>query len=227
MPPTIPKPKNRIMEGLRQAFQGLQRPTDENVPKATILGGLGGAGEAVVDMLDDPNGQIMDSSNPMMTAGKVPATVLQKPVSDIAYGAVRGIKGLYSRLTDAMAQLPAKVHPIKALSQAKNMASAEELSYRGLDEFLKSKGNEMVPKDEILGHLQENPINLEVKKFGGEFRKATPDEYSQEFMRQYGRWPTDDEMTDTTFTNVVNSRLNPDRNSPKFAGYQTPGQAKN
>ena len=77
MPPTIPKPKNRIMEGLRQAFQGLQRPTDENVPKATILGGLGGAGEAVVDMLDDPNGQIMDFMSPMSVPAKLPITAMQ------------------------------------------------------------------------------------------------------------------------------------------------------
>lgn len=69
-----------------------------------------------------------------------------------------GLKGTFSRLTRAMEGLPATAHPNKILGIAKNLASPEEVEYRGLSNFLKGKGNEAVPREDVLGHLEGHPV---------------------------------------------------------------------
>ena len=99
-----------------------------------------------------------------------------------------GIKGLYSRLGRAMETLPSAraIHPNKALSVAKNMASGEEVEYRKLGEFLKAKGNQPVKKEEILGHLEQNPMQVEVKELGPTEKFQGPEWHDDAEPTKYG-----------------------------------------
>lgn len=111
---------------------------------------------------DDPT-SIMNVGAPMMAA--------DTEISPMAYKAVQGLKGMYSRLTDAIAsRMPEMAHVNKVNSIIKNFATPEEADYRGLTDFLAGKqrwwrGN--VSKQEVLQHLEQNPINLETRTIGG------------------------------------------------------------
>ncbi len=73
--------------------------------------------------------------------------------------------GLFSRVDAAVAQLPAKgAHPNKILSILKSNASAEELAYRQVPEFLASKGNATVTPAEMAAHLADHPAPMPTVK---------------------------------------------------------------
>jgi hypothetical protein len=151
--------RDNLAEPAKAKLRSLAQPQDENVWKARILGGLSGAGEGLVDLLTPGSEDVM----PDLTAGLAPtATVAAKQAAPAAYEAVKGLKGLYSRLTDAIVgQMPAKASPSKIASIAKSGASAEEAKIRGLDALLKGRDpNIPMSKEEVLSHLEANPLRM-------------------------------------------------------------------
>lgn len=116
--------------------------------------------------------------------------------------ALSGLKGFYSRVDKVAQELPELIHPNKAISLFKNNASPEEMSYRGLDKFLASKGNQMIPKSEIIDHLTKNPApQVGVKTLSGEG-----------FKSMHGMPVTQ-----------TNAYLDSIKDAPKYSGYQLPG----
>lgn len=102
----------------------------------------------------DPN-QVMGIGAPLMAAeGEGPA--------------MSALKGLYSRVQQAAESLPDWVHPAKALSTLKNLASGEELNYRNVPEFLGNRmGPQKMAKSDLLQHLEQNPMpDVQVKTLG-------------------------------------------------------------
>src|SRR3990167_987404 len=77
-----------------------------------------------------------------------------------------GIKGLYSRLTRAAEGLPKVMKGPSALNTIKKFAHPEEIQWRGVEDFLKAKGNNPVQRDELLEHLAANPLQVDVKTIG-------------------------------------------------------------
>lgn len=82
---------------------------------------------------------------------------------DIPSSGVSPLKGLYSRLTRAFQGTPETMPVAKAASLAKNAASADETSWRGLPDFLKQVQGGKVSREAVLSHLEQNPIELGVK----------------------------------------------------------------
>lgn len=80
-------------------------------------------------------------------------------------GAPKNIKGLYSRVEQAVSKLPQMVHPNRAMSALKNAASGEEIKWRGLDKLL-SPDRGRIPKSEIVEHLEQNPLDVKVTRRG-------------------------------------------------------------
>jgi hypothetical protein len=93
--------------------------------------------------------------------------VLGAAVGDVL-GAGEG-RGLYSRVDDAVSRLPAKgAHPNKIATLLKsNGATAEELAYRQVPEFLASQGNATVTPGALQAHLDAHPAPLPVVKTRG------------------------------------------------------------
>jgi hypothetical protein len=91
-------------------------------------------------------------------------------LSPLARSAVKGLKGFYSRLQEAAHFLPDRpINPQAAMNVMKKAPegiSPEEVSYRKLDQFLTGRGNQPVTKQEILGHLEQNPIELKTTVHG-------------------------------------------------------------
>lgn len=78
-------------------------------------------------------------------------------------------RGLYSRVDEALKLIPAKgAHPNKVASLLKSNASAEELAYRQVPQFLAGKGNATVTPAELAAHLAAHPAPMPaVKTLGG------------------------------------------------------------
>lgn len=207
MPTSFPNPirpfRQAVTEPAKAKLREIAQPKDDNVWKARILGGLAGAGEGLIDLVTPGDTDVM----PDLTAGLAPvATAIGSKtlptVAKEAYGAVKGLKGLYSRLTDSIVQqLPAKAMPSKIASVAKSGASAEEIGYRKLNEFLAERNpSTPIAKEEVLAHLDANPIELNVKKLTSpETRaKALGEEFDSVYGPNWDRprdpedWATDD-----------------------------------
>jgi len=80
-------------------------------------------------------------------------------------GGLKGLattgRGLYSRVDDALRLIPTKgAHPNKVASLLKSNASAEELAYRQVPEFLAEKGNATVTQAELAAHLAAHPAPM-------------------------------------------------------------------
>lgn len=109
---------------------------------------------------------------------------------------VSGIKGMYSRLNRAIeARMPAMAHPSKVASIIKNFATPEEAEMRSLSTLLKGKGNSQVAKEEVVSHLAQNPVELQVNEL-----KARPEGAVDVDHAHFG---------------------NP--SEPKYSNYQVPG----
>jgi len=115
-----------------------------------ILGGLG-----VNDPLDPKAtkatglGSLVGMISPLAIAGSLQ----------------RAGRGLYSRVDDALRLLPAKgAHPNKVRSLLQNNASAEELAYRGVPQFLEAQGNAMVTPEMMASHLKARPAPMPEKQ---------------------------------------------------------------
>jgi len=106
---------------------------------------------------------------PVNAVGNI-ASIAGKSLPKIApeaYDAVKGLKGLYSRLTDTMTRAPQMMHPDKVRSLAAQGTSKEEISLRKLEDFLKGRNpNAQVSRDEVMEHLRQNPIELNVSRKG-------------------------------------------------------------
>ena len=121
---------------VRDALDRLQQPSDDNVWRARIVGGLAGAGRAAYDMLAGEDEDLMDP-----TIGVSPvASIGQKGVkeaAELAYKHIKGMPGLYSKLTDAATKLPDVVNSKKALEMLRSLgATAEEMDVRGISRQL-------------------------------------------------------------------------------------------
>lgn len=122
---------------------------------------------------DDPGNALMAPVAPMMAGEAELGPMASKAVNGLrdiassAYDAVQGLSGkFYSRLTDAATRLPDVAHPNKIINALTSQAAPEEMDYRGLTDFLKGKGNQMVPRHDVLNHLEQNPIVLGEKTLG-------------------------------------------------------------
>lgn len=103
---------------------------------------------------DDPSGQ-------SITGVGVPMMAADTEITPAAYNAIQGLKGFYSRVTDAVTKhMPDMAHPNKVMSLIKNLASPEEAQMRGLTGLLEAHGNQPISKAVVLDHLDRNPINL-------------------------------------------------------------------
>lgn len=126
----------------------------------SALGGLVGAvkdqfgiGEQAAARRADPLGYI--TAHPAAIAGT------------LAPGEA-GLPGMYSRVDRAAQALPESIHPSKAAGVFKNLASKEEVDYRGLGDFLAGQQGSQVKKADIQGHLAAHPMpELGVKDLGG------------------------------------------------------------
>ncbi len=158
---TLPKP------------QSLDQPALNRSPWAARVRGFGqGALESLQGLMggDDVGSQLMAPATPMMAGEGELGPLAKKAVGGLkdiaesAYGAVKGLSGkFYSRLTDAATRLPDVAHPNKITSYLASQAAPEEMQYRGLSDFLKAQGNRMVPREEVLQHLEQNPITMSEK----------------------------------------------------------------
>lgn len=126
----------------------------------SALGGLVGAvkdefgiGEQAAARRADPLGYI--TAHPAAIAGT------------LAPGEA-GLPGMYSRVDRTAQALPESIHPSKAAGVFKNLASKEEVDYRGLGDFLAGQQGSQVKKADIQGHLAAHPMpELGVKDLGG------------------------------------------------------------
>lgn len=124
-----------------------------------------------------------------MLAGAAPAMGGLKKLPIISPEAYNDVKAgglrLYSRLTDTFAKAPAKMKPAKAISLAQSGASREEITLRKLNDFLKGRdplGD--IPREEIMGHLAANPLELEIERKGGRFVQHDPWESLNDEVQQ-------------------------------------------
>lgn len=101
---------------------------------------------------------------------------------------VAGLRGFFSRVDKTAEELPSQMHPVKAESIFKNNAAREEVDYRGLSDFLKSKTGPKVSKTEIQSHLAEHPMpTIEVKDLGGPAPAVPGVNFNEGYEPQYGR----------------------------------------
>lgn len=100
--------------------------------------------------------------------GTGPMPMMAGTVNEEAGGMMAGLKGLYSRVSQAASALPEMIHPSKAASLIKNTASKEEMDYRGLGDFLSGQqAGGKIPKQAILQHLEEHPApEINVHRLG-------------------------------------------------------------
>lgn len=184
--------------GLKEAISDYVNPKLSSVfdsnPHAWLRTAAGflGAGN------DDPSTEAMGMVGPtaMAAEGLGPASTR----------AIKGLKGLYSRLTGAIEQrMPEVAHPSKVASIIKNFAAPEEADMRSLSTLLGSKGNQKVAKSEVLSHLEQNPVELQVKELKQRGRTSkTPDEQFAE-------------------DGDVGHLMGFDREAPKYSPWQVPG----
>lgn len=86
-------------------------------------------------------------------------------------GAIKGIPGMYSKLTRAAEEMPDAMTAAAAKSYLMNRAPKEEMQYRSALTTLEGKNpTDKVRKGEILGHLEKNPLDVEVKTLGNEIK---------------------------------------------------------
>ena len=112
-------------------------------------------------------------------------------------------RGLYSRVDDVAAQIPAKgAHPNKVASMLKSGASSEEVSHRKVQEFLASlqQQNQPVTREALQAHLQANPAPFPaVRTLGAKPAVAAPEphpdldrwlhsEYEFDYPESYADW---------------------------------------
>ena len=115
---------------------------------------------ALIDLVRGATLGAGDDPNRWLRAGELAAAVpfgSLRSLTGLVKGATKG--GFFSRVDDAVARLiPAKgAHPNKVASLLKSNASAEELAYRKVPEFLAGKGNATVTPAELQAHLAEHP----------------------------------------------------------------------
>ena len=120
--------------------------------KKTISAGVEGAGNFLKGLgLSDPISSRPESGSEaagMMISAGLP------------------IKGLYSRVAKTVSRFPQLISAKRALNQLKPRVSGEEMSWRGIDRFLKDKGSQLVPKADIEGQLAKNPLDVTVTEKG-------------------------------------------------------------
>lgn len=112
--------------------------------------------EALSGMFYDPAGAppTADERNPAFAAGAMAAALPFGP---------KGIKGAYSRVEKIAETLPSAINPNKLASIFKNRTAAEELGWRKVPEFLEGfSAQKPVPKEALLNHLHENPLDVKV-----------------------------------------------------------------
>ena len=144
-------------------------------------------------------------------------------------------RGLWSRVDDVVSRLPTKgtLHPNKVAAQLKSGASAEELAYRKVPEFLAQKGNAPVSRAELEAHLAAHPAPLpQTKTLGASTdpayvhaardflsRGTTPEETFTGLRRAY-RMPSDEQLRDAIY-----AAQHPDypTAAPKYQTYTLPG----
>ena len=197
----------------RNAFDALTQgvagdPFSENSGEASMGGKLG----------------MLAAAAPFGVPKKLPM-ISPEAYKDVKAGGLR----LYSRLTDAFAKAPGAMKPAKAIDIAKQGASREEISLRKLGEFLKAKQPMVdIPRDEIMGHLAANPLELDVVRKGGKYdldmaieagqnAQVARDQFVHELENRYGAAWRGPASTQDALGNDINTPIiDPD----EWARYQ-------
>lgn len=187
--------------------------------------------------------------------GKGPMPILIGSTTEVgpSVGAAAEMgRGLYSRVDDAAARLPVKgAHPNKVASLLKSTASAEELAYRQVPEFLAAQGNTPVTPEALQAHLAQHPAPMPTVKTlaktpdsvtawlerNNEGLPQTPDEWthlSARLERTAQSWQRNgDQETAQRFFGFaedagrhaegVSTTTGSTSGQPKYAQYQVPG----
>lgn len=174
--------------GPRSAFERLEEKilpmSDEPLAQRGIMDAvLGGTPRSSLPSMEDVGGMssIMGSIGPK----KLPI-ISPEAYKDVKAGGLR----LYSRLTDTFAKAPGKMKPSKAASLAQSGASKEEISLRKLNDFLKGRDPMAdIPREEIMGHLKANPLELDVVRKGAGYKspeKEAINKFIHEMDTKYG-----------------------------------------
>jgi len=142
--------------------------------------------------------------------------------------------GFFSRVDKAVDLIPAKgAHPNKVAKLLKDNASAEEIAYRNVPQFLAGKGNATVTRAELAKHLAAHPAPVPVVKTRGSSTDpahvyaardllehgATPEEAMTALRKSY-KAATPGELSDALF-----AARNPEYpvGPTKFGTYTVPG----
>ena len=164
------------MEGGGEAFANApfeSKAISEEARQRGVETGLAGIG---ADILGDPGNL---AGNPIVDIAKLvtalPAAIkggvsMAHMLPLLMKGGIEAVpeaRGLFSRVDEAAKLIPPKgAHPNKVASILKSNASAEELAFRKVPEFLAAQGEKVTPES-LLAHLKEHPAPMpEVKTLG-------------------------------------------------------------
>jgi hypothetical protein len=98
---------------------------------------------------------------------------------------------------------------------------AEELEWSGLREWLAAKGNEKVPKEEVLNFLRQDGVKIEEVVKGSSGEHVTQDMIDAAEVA--GNWDEYDRLTRIYEDQELGSNANDTGNETKFGQYQLPG----
>jgi hypothetical protein len=126
-------------------------------------------------------------------AGMLEATGDQVTAAPIP---VQPIKGFYSRLDqDLLNAVKSPSHPNRIKSLLRNVASQEEADYRGLNQWLTSKGNQTVSPQELKAFLDANPHGVSETVLGGRSVSDVDREIDDLMHEHNGDMFTDDSVS--------------------------------
>ena len=151
-----------IHEALETAWRAPITPTEEQTGMGKELRKRGvpmGEGmTAAVDIFSDPTNLIGGD----MLGDVAKAAVIGGP------SVAKGLGRLYTRLAEeVLPRFKAKAaHPSRILSDVKNFGSPMEAEWTGLSDWLTSKGNTPVVREEFDKYIKDNPLKIEETKLG-------------------------------------------------------------
>jgi len=145
-------------------------PSPADSPLQRLLQFVGGASRPRSVAAADPFG----ADAYLMGQGEAPGFTMGSVEPMTGLAAFAKGRGFYSRIEEALKLLPKSAHPNKVASILKANASAEELAFRQVPEFLASKGNTPVTAAELSAHLAAHPAPMPTVKVKGGPPSAKP-----------------------------------------------------
>jgi hypothetical protein len=157
-PPSGPRPLISFALGGPETQPLITLPNTPLPPPPQWMQGLGHFAAAYLGAEGDPTAPIGSEPPSWPVLAGMAAGMLPGPRMLGALG-----RGLFSRVDEALKLLPLKgAHPNKVLSILKSNASAEELAFRKVPEWLAAQGNKAVTPEMLAAHLQAHPAPMPV-----------------------------------------------------------------